>query len=220
MSLSRADYKKRFADLCAAEKIDVGSIDDHVDRAISLGLSDFWGDHPWSFKQYEYSLTCSGEETDELPDGFESFRIAREEETNLGGKLIYKTKEQFDSLVPRVSWHGTDTPQMYTAYRDANDGKWYMKCWPPPAGGEVVYLSLYLDTPNDVHQVPYRFHSALDACIAKHVYPYGHPGFLGAEAAAGTRLKQARYRDKVNQSKMTVMLDETSQQIVSSRPWT
>jgi hypothetical protein len=221
VSLSREEYKKRFAALCAAEKIDVPNISEHVDRAINLGLSDFWGAHPWSFKQYEYSLSCAiSAETYELPDKFESFRIAREEETNLGSRLIYKTKEQFDALVPKLSWHATDTPQMYTAYKDADKDKWYVRFWPQPAGGETIPLSLYMDTPDDVSRVPNRFHSTLDACIARHVYPYGHPGFMGVEAAAELRLKKAKYRDKVNQSKMTVMPDDTSQQLNTKRPWT
>lgn len=219
VSLGHNDYRDRFVDLLATEKIEFADPVQHVDRAINLGLADFWGAHPWSFKQYEYSLTCSGEETDELPDEFESFRSVREEERNLGGKPFFVNKEDFDAAIPKVSWHAQGIPQMYTAYKDADKNKWYVKWYPQPEGGEVMYLSLYMDTPDDVSRVPNRFTAALDAHIAKFVYPFGTPGFINARTVAEGELKKAKYRDKLNQSKMTVMPDGTSRQTETERLW-
>jgi len=219
VSLKIEDYESRFVALLEAEHITFSDPNDHVKRAITLGLADFWGAHPWSFKQYEYSLTCSGEETDDLPDGFESFRMAREEETNMGRRLSFKTKEEFDSLVPKLSWHSVDTPQIYTAYMDAETGKWKVRFWPQPAGGETIYMSLYLDAPDDVARVPDRFHAALDACIAKFVYPMGNAGYTNARIVAEAEIKQARHRDKLNQSKMTVMPTDTQNQVSTGRIW-
>ena len=220
--MTTQDYKDRFVSLIEGRDVVPGDTVKYVENAIKLGLADFWGAHSWTFKHYQYSLVIPSSVTEEsfdLPDNFESLRAVREEEGSIGHKLVYFTLEDFTEKVPKLSWHGQGRPQAYTLFMDADKGRWQIKFYPKPAGGETIYISMLMTAPSDCDVVPDKFASCLDAFIAKHVYPYGHPGRQGAAVQAEREYLKAQNKDRLNQSTMTQMPDGTNRQLNTRRPW-
>lgn len=220
-SMTTSDYIKRYSALLAVdESIKLDDVDSYVRTGVELGLSTFWGVLPWSFKTYEYTLTLTAAaESYALPDDTEAVQDVREEETNTGYKLRFLIKEDFDEMVPRLAHHNNNTPQLYTLYYDTDKQKMYIKFWPPAGGSESFYMTILRRTPADCSLVPGKYEGALDAFIAKFVYPHGHPGHASAVATAEMELRKAHVADKQKFSRMTQMGTEDDRQFIFDRPW-
>ena len=217
--MTSADYVKHFANMIPAESIP-GNMDEHLNRAVRAGLEEFWGSYGWYFKMYEYSLdTSTSAEQYKLPDDFESFRLVKEQTSAQGRKLIYMEYEAFEMNVPKISFYGADTPQVCTVYRDIDTGYWMIRFF-PQADGDTIKLAMHKNTPADCGEVPDRFQFALEACIAKHAYPYGSPGRVAATQDAEYSIRKCQILNKLNTGRNIHFSDGTDKQIETDRPWT
>ena len=213
------EYVDYFTAMVAADKIEYPNPTEQVGRAILAGLREFWGADNWWFKAVLYSFTVTATETQEMPDDFESFRYIAQEDTLEGQRLIYKTPEEFHRITPKVSAYSGGTPQMFTIFRDMDTNKTLIKWYPIPAGGETIKMVFHRDQVTDVAAVPNRYQAGVEAFIAKHVYPFAHPGRHGAAVEAEVVLKKLQAMNKVDGSDMSFMQDETSEQLYTDRPW-
>ncbi len=192
-----------------ADKVDFPDMDEHVHRAVVMGLEEFWGAYSWNFKATEIPFTIDGSTNDyDLPDNFESIKSVREETSASGGHLRFYLKEDFDNMVPKISSTSTGTPAIYTIYRNADAG-WKIKLYPNVGASTVIYLDYFVSTPSDATAVPEKFVHGVLAFAAKHAYPFGHIGKLNAQRAAAVELKALIKKDRIDNSRMTVMLTET-----------
>lgn len=216
------EYVSRYTNLVEADElIKVNDSNKYVTNAVRLGLQAFWGASPWLFKNFDFDLVLTtSADRYVLPDNFSGLRMAREEISVMGGALQFYTKEDFDATVPKLSAHGSDTPQACTVYYDAAKGKWYIKFFPKPAGSETIKLGYMVTTPSDCDDVPDMAQGCLDAYIAKKVYPYGHPGRVDAQVTAKVELQRAEIQDRAKVSSMTTMPTGDGRGFYRWRPWT
>lgn len=219
--MTNATLKTHFTDLLAAENLTFPNVAQHVDRAVKIGLEDFWGAYDWSFRSadVELAITTTAESYD-LADEFAGFRSVREKTSTQGADLIYKTKEDFDMLLPRPDVHAAGTPKWFTVFRDQENDKWKISFHPRPSAAMTIYIDQVLIAPRKVDAIPGDFVSGLMAFIAKHIYPYGHIGRLNAGKEAIVELVRLRQIDKVDKSHITVMFDDTREQSTFRYSWT
>ena len=73
--MTDAQLKKHLQALLQASHLDDPEADAHVDRAVEMGISEFWGAYPWTFKAVEDSMTLTASQDQyDLPDDFESIK--------------------------------------------------------------------------------------------------------------------------------------------------
>ena len=210
------------ADIMEADKLDKATDVDFIKRAISLGMKTFWGRTNWYFKNVEYTLTIPADndaETFDLPDIFESLRVMKEETSTAGGKVIFRTKEQFEREMPKLSNHSQGTPRIGTIYKEYNNDKWKIKFWPQPSGGEEIKISMYITTPTNLAQIPDRFWDILVADCVKHCYPYAHTGRSQAEQIAEYHYRRLLSANKVSMGDQPKIYDETDLQVTMDRAY-
>lgn len=205
------EYKTYFADILKADAVEIQNMDQHITRAIQQGLADLWGASNWMFKQTETTLTVADTDPVDLPDDFEGFRTLREKGSNRGWRLTYMPREEFDRVYPKATALPSGTLKIFTVYRDMSDnGKWKALFLPSPSSSTTVYMLYYIGAGEvTVNLIPSKAQAALEAFIAKHAYPYNHPGRVMATQVAEIELKKLQTQDKADMSSMHFFPDET-----------
>lgn len=189
-----------------ADKVDYPNLDTVVAIAVQTGLKEFWGAHSWSFKSTETTMTVDGTTDDyDLPDNFSSIKVVREENSTHGRKLQYRLKEDFDKDIPRIGSMTTGDPVIYTIYYNGDDGLYKIKIFPNVSSSTTLYIDYYRTTPADSASVPDKFAPLILTYAAKNAYPFGHIGKMNAQRAATFELKEMIKKDKIDDSRMTVM---------------
>ncbi len=217
--MTHDEYKKHFKAMLAGARIDIPEPDRHITRAISQGLKEFWGAKNWIFRETERTLTMdSTADQYNLPADFDGFKTIREEGSTRGRDLTYRTKEDFSRMLPKLSSHTTGNPTTFTIFRDADNGKWKIRFYPRPTGGESVIISMILATPTDVTAVPDRFHCGLEPTIGKHVFPYGSLARQDAAAESEREIKKLEANNTMDMSSMTTFRTTTTDQVRSPDP--
>lgn len=218
--MTERELKEHFAGLLNSAGIEIADIGNHIDRAIGLGMEDCWGAWSWSFKSkpYEFAISSSAESYT-LPIDFDSIKTIREKTSLRGMRLIFKPKEDFDKLVPRQTSYSTDTPQIFTIFRDAGTNMWEIAFFPQPDSAMTLYMDYLTEAPTDISSFPARATGALMAYIAKHCFPYGTPGRVQAEALAERETEKLKVKDCVDGSRFTVFASSNDNYITTDRPW-
>jgi len=190
-----------------------------AEMAIDLGLHDFWHARVWSFRQSQYNLSISSEQDRyALPDECVGVAGAREETSTAGSDLYYVSKAEFDRLVPRPSAHSGGTPQLFTVYKNADDGVWYIQFHPRPTVSTVM-LTLAVDTPTEIVGIPSSAFPALIACCFKYLYhPETNAGML-ASTVADREIRKLEVQDSPWKGSIWRFFDSTDEPIKVVRPW-
>lgn len=226
--MTTSEYREHFKALLTAQvtyrekvytAVQIDNIDAYVNRAIQAGLQDFWSAWQWPFKSktYELSITAQSEYY-ALPDDFDSMISVREKNSNTGLKVFYKSKSEFDLLVPKETVDSAGNPEMYTVYWDGNNKR--ISFYPRPTN-QTLYLYYNTTPPASVEKVPEIGQACLESFIAKHVYPHGHPGRRDALIEAENEMKKLQVRAHGQKELPPVMFTDTEMpRTVSSFWWT
>lgn len=215
------EYEDHFAALLKANvmrngkvynAIAVEDVPAHVKRAVKFGLAEFWGAFRWEFKLYLYTfpaaVIATAADSYALPNNFESFVSLRDHTDTNGVTLHYLEPEEFERLVENDYASKSGAPSYYTVVRDANTGIWKIRFDRQPSGRSLTAL-INITTPSSVAQVPDQFQSGVKACVAKHVFPHGHPSHREAMEEAEYEIMRLKVVDTRKQSSMTHFADTT-----------
>ena len=218
--MTNSELKTHFTSLLASEGLTFSNVQAHIDRAVKVGIKDFWGAHDWSFRSVDTTLSISSTaESYDLVDNFAGFKSVRERTSASGTDLVYKTKEDFDLLIPRPDSISAGTPDWFTIFRDEENKKWKIAFYPRPSAAMTIYMDILQTAPTEADTIPDDYVSGLMAFIAKHAYPYGHVGRVNAGREALVELTRLRRIDKLDKSRITVMLDDTREQNTFTYKW-
>lgn len=217
--MNKKDFEKYFslrltqlglANMPAAEMTEL------IEEAIKHGKTDLWHARQWSFRRREYELTVSSEEDRyELPT-CTAVAMSREQTSLYGQSLVYVSKDEFDRRVPSPSSHSGGYPQLYTVYADKK--KMYIQFYPRP-DVTPIYLSLLLDTPSLVDDIPDVARAALMAMIGKYLYRLGTLEWQTSVAMADMEVTKLEVQDTPFAEATWRFFDETDVRIEYTRPW-
>lgn len=217
------EYTLHFADLITATKLEVSDPAAYAARCVVQGIKAFWGANNWYFKERQYDLVITATADDyDLPSNFETVRISREHSSNQGGRIQFKSKEDFDALVPKLETFSSGNPQIMTIYRDLATEKWKIAFFPRPTA-MTIKMSLSLEVGKEPEKacewIPERFHSGLEAFIAYHIFPPGSKARADAYQEARLELERLQTRNRVSDRQMNFMPDGTNETVEVDRPW-
>ena len=108
---------------------------------------------------------------------------------------------------------------MFTIYGDADSQGRKIQFYPRSGGGETIKILMYVITPAEPNQVPDRLQEGLELYIARAAYPLGHPGRTAAFAEIQVIVPQLIQKDKVDQSDLTFLPDESTLNVHPDNPY-
>ena len=217
--MTNKNMREHLSAILTADKIDIPDMSEHADRAIAVGIAEFWGAYPWTFRNSDTTLTISSSaEEYNLPSDFDSIVSLREQDSSNGLKLSRKIKEDFDELAPKLSAHATGNPQIYTIYRDS-DNKTKIAFFPQPSSSTTYYITYHREAPSALSGIPTKMHGGVLNFAAKHAYPFGSQGRSAAASMALVELGRLIKTDKLGSASITMMNDDTSDQVIRNYEW-
>lgn len=167
---SEAEYIEYFTQVVALLELKLSDVEKYVKNAVRAGVMRFWGASDWSFKQGISSLAItSASDYWNLPSDFDSMLSIREENSQNGMKLIFMSKESFDEYVPKQGIWDSNYPTVATIFNTSTSQK-VISLYPRPSALTLPFLYIRT-TPDNVHDVPDKFHSCLEPAIAVSIYP-------------------------------------------------
>lgn len=204
--MNSEQLKQYFAPL--VDLPDSVDVEEHLQRAIKVGLDDFWRAHDWTFatRNDEISTVASQQEYT-LDEDFDSAISLVEKATLPGNRLMFLPREEFEYLVPDGSAHTSSTPSVYTVYYDETARRHKMKLLRIPQAAITLYLWQRNKPPLDASGVPSQFVGGLIAYCWKYIWPTG-PNRRQAIEEAEVELQNCIKRDKsYTARKNFIMLD-------------
>jgi len=163
------EYIRHFTALANAVDMKVSDLKGYIARAVTSGLEDFWGSHPWYFKEYEYELSLSSAaESYNLSTNVESVSGCREGDSTNGTDLVPLLKGDFDALAPKPGSWSSGTSRYYCVW--ANRDRLRISFLPTPSGAETFTLMANAKPGSDTQIIPERFQMGVENRIAAHVY--------------------------------------------------
>lgn len=184
----------------------MSDLEGHIERAIKMGLADFWRAYPWYFATREDTITTvAGTDTYSLDTDFESAIVLTEKTSMSGNRLTFVSREEFEYLVPATGAHTSSTPSIYTIYWDDDAQVDKLKLFRVPQAAITLYLWQRNKPPYDAVSVPDTFISGLTAFIWKYIWPTG-PNKQQAIVDARIELDSCISRDKKNTARKNFVL--------------
>ena len=206
-----------------ALKIEVPDDDKYVKNAIKSGFQQFWGAKPWSFKVRTSTLSITSEaDTYDLPADFDSMLSLREETSNMGFKLVYMDKEQFDEVIPKQSFYSGNDSLIYTIFNvedsDIERPKKVLSVHPRPSS-TTLYLTYNRTIPENLEDIPDKFQSGLEACVSSHIFMPGFDQRIKAYNEARAEIRRLEVQDNLDRSDISQHLIEGSRTIKDNLRW-
>jgi len=224
--MTQAELEEHMSAMLAISGLDLTNSDPQISTtkfakdAIKRGLSDFWHAKNWSFAVRTYDMSIASEATSyNLPRNFRGYVSLREHESTSGMSLNYRSKSDFDEQIPWPDNQPTGYPQIFTIYYDMQPDRWKISFFPIPETGATLYLTYTTTVPSTVDEVPKMAEPALIAACEKYVTPPGSTLRWSANNKFREEINELERRDSPIATNTTRMLDDTSQQIVTERPW-
>lgn len=212
----QSEYEEYFRELVEALELKLSNVDKYVENAISMGLKQFWGAKPWSFKQRQAILTIgTASDSYDLPADFDSMISIREESSIQGFRIEHVNKEMFDQLVPRQSFPADNNFSLiYTVFtiedEDAKtNSKKVISIHPRPSSTSIPIL-YNKTTPDNLSEIPDKFQSGLEAFVAAHIFLPGFDQRIKAYNEARVETNRLEVQDNLDRSDLERHLIETS----------
>jgi hypothetical protein len=196
-------------------------LSDFVDGAITFGVKVLWNARFWTFRVQPYTLSISSEaEEYQLADGVVGIRSAREQESLIGNKLAYRTKDEYDFDVPRGTAFASTFPRIYTLSWHDDDKRLYAKFFPTPESGHSILFDAFYNEPKSgVEGIPDLATDALLSCCEQFLYKIGTAERVSARRQTMEAILELERRDKPYGGMPFKILDDTSTYIEAGRPW-
>lgn len=197
---------------------DVHDVDDVVNGAISLGITDVWYSFPWTFTCDEKTLTVSSSsESYDLPKDLGAILSVREDGSLRDRSPVYIKKEEFDFRVPRTDVLTTGSPDIWTVFYD--NGQYKISFLPQPDAGTVFKIYGQTKPPDTLDGVAPKAHAAVKAACAKHLFPSGTNEYSAAFYQFTKEVQRLQLSDLVNRPAHTQMYIDNLDETRVFRPW-
>lgn len=184
---------------------------DFVTMAVDNARVELWSAKPWTFRERQYSQVISSEQDAyELPDDFEAIKTSRENESLYGSAITFKSKDEFDNLVPNLSGWTSGIPQLYTVYSGTTNNKKYIQFYPRPTI-TPLYLNILVSAPSDVSQFPDKARAALIAVAEKYLFVPGTAQAVHAYGLAEAEIAKLEIEDSLYVESLWRFKDETDE---------
>lgn len=217
--MTESDMSKHVSVMLTADKIVPTDMSEHADRAVALGMAEFWGAHNWTFRRSEDELSIdSSAEVYDLPDDFDSIVDIREKDSNRGFKMQRYTKERFDQMIPKLSAHNPGNPQIFAIFRDA-DLKMKITFFPQPSASTTFYVGYHLKIPSALSSIPDKMHGGVLAFALKNAYPPGGFGYSNVVSMLRNDMARLITTDKLSSAAVMRMRDGTEDTVRKIYEW-
>ena len=193
----------------------------HIKNCISMGLNEFWNAKQWSWSTSKFTLTWASPTSEqELPAEIMGVVSVRELSSPNGRRLLYRSVEEFEQMMPYPESHPSTNPQMFTVFYNKTVKKWYVRFYNQPSIGMRTEWLIYTNIADDIQRVPDKFVGGLTLCIDKYIYKLGTPEQIMAVGQYyKTVLPALEVRDNPFQGHLFRHLDDTEAGLTTSVPW-